>query len=283
MINDPLYFLNHKNFGIYSRPLAKALDSLLASVLLSELVEKRHDLMEDNKLYTDQSTGEGWFYYTKEDMEEKTTLSRKEQDSAIKILKDHELIETAIFGLPGKRHFRLNDEKIISIISNSKKHSRMSEMDKLDCPKRTNCDVQNGQTAHNRYIKNLKKENLSLAQTDEKDSSSHTASPIRAKDFSFSFDSMKFEGITKKDLDEWRQLYPNISLETEILRSEQWVKANPSKSNKKLWRKFLNTWFSKAQDKAFNQKAYQSFGNKVDRRTKNQDGSPVETPHDNLF
>lgn len=103
-----------------------------------------------------------------------------------------------------------------------------------------------------------------------------TPSSLRAKaDFFFSQEKGEFEGITEEDKNSWRQLYSNTDVQKEILLMIQWIKANPSKSNKKLWRKFVISWLGKAEDRAVNRKAYSST-QKVDRRTKNLDGSAAE-------
>lgn len=115
--------------------------------------------------------------------------------------------------------------------------------------------------------------------------SSHSAK----NDFYFSHESKKFENISESDLDSFKQAYPEVNVAQEVSRAEQWLLSNPSKSNKKLWRKFLTGWLSRANDKAENRKAYQSqngrpnnrFG--VDRRTRDRYGNPVSSPIDNLF
>ncbi len=145
---DPLFFLCQEEYGTYSRPLAHFLKSLNASVLLSELVQRRKYHTDKKELINDLRYGNGWFYETCEKVQERTYLSRKEQDAALKLLIDNDLIEQKNFGVPAKRHFRLKDENILAIFGLSKNHSRLSDSDKLDCPKGTNCIVPNGQTAH---------------------------------------------------------------------------------------------------------------------------------------
>lgn len=105
-------------------------------------------------------------------------------------------------------------------------------------------------------------------------------------DFFFSQDTGHFEEISLKDKNDWKIAFPSIDVGKEVVKAEQWLKANPSKAKKKLWRKFLVGWFTRANDKAENQAAYRSnnaSGGKVDRRTLNTDGSPVESPVDGLF
>lgn len=98
--------------------------------------------------------------------------------------------------------------------------------------------------------KDYTKERLTKEYSSDSQSSSEHPS-----DFTFS-SSGKFEGITEQDLNAWKTAYPEIDIDREIIRAEEWLKSNPSKAKKKLWRKFLIGWFSRANDKAENQKAY---------------------------
>lgn len=115
----------------------------------------------------------------------------------------------------------------------------------------------------------------------------HTASPIRSKDLlSFDFQSWKFEGISDQDMAEWKSMYPHIDLSVEILKASQWLKSNPSKSNKKQWRKYLTGWFGRANDSIENKKAYRSAAagsSSQDKRTKNMDGTPIHSKAEDLF
>ena len=66
---------------------------------------------------------------------------------------------------------------------------------------------------------------------------------------SFSFEKSIFEGITDKDIELWRKAYPAIDVGNEILKAACWLAANP-KNAKSNYKKFLNNWFSRAQDHA---------------------------------
>lgn len=114
----------------------------------------------------------------------------------------------------------------------------------------------------------------------------HPASPIRAKDLlTFNFEKWEFEGITEKDLADWKLMYPHIDIQVETLKASQWLKNNPSKSNKKQWRKYLTGWYGRSNDSIENKKAYRSAtgGATQDRRTKNKDGTPISSRAEDLF
>jgi len=114
----------------------------------------------------------------------------------------------------------------------------------------------------------------------------HPASPIRAKDLLiFNFEKWEFEGITEQDLADWKLMYPHIDIKVETLKASQWLKNNPSKSNKKQWRKYLTGWYGRSNDSIENKKAYRSATGTAtqDRRTKNKDGTPISSRAEDLF
>ena len=147
MANE-LSFLNQNNFQTYNRSVAKHCKSVNASIMLSELVNRQDMHANNNELASHEKYGEGWFYYTADKAEERTCLSRKEQDTGIKILKKLDLIESVVFGMPGKRYFRLNIDKILEVFGLSKSKSSLSQKAKLDSPKRRNKNCPKGETAH---------------------------------------------------------------------------------------------------------------------------------------
>ncbi|MGL5594778.1 hypothetical protein [Cetobacterium sp.] len=59
-----------------------------------------------------------WFYQTVETVEELTTITEYRQNRALKNLEKMGILERKLMGLPAKRHFRINVEKIIDILSN---------------------------------------------------------------------------------------------------------------------------------------------------------------------
>lgn len=114
----------------------------------------------------------------------------------------------------------------------------------------------------------------------------HPASPIRSKDaLFFNFEKWEFEGITEKDLAEWKVMYPHIDLSVEKLKASQWLKNNPSKSNKKQWRKYLTGWFGRSNDSIENKKAFRNAtgSSTQDRSTKDINGNPVANPYAGKF
>lgn len=158
-----LSFLNHEEYQSYYRPMARFCGSVHAAIMLNELVnrllyhEKRKELISHEKF------GGDWFYLTMEKCEERTCLTRREQDTGLKILKEKGLIECISFGLPAKRHFRIKMENVLAVMGLSKKESSLAENAKLDWRKTPNYDGGKRQTAP--YIKEPKEEPLSRTTT----------------------------------------------------------------------------------------------------------------------
>lgn len=120
----------------------------------------------------------------------------------------------------------------------------------------------------------------------EKEASAQTAARLRTKDaLSFDFQTWSFLGISDHDQAEWKTLYPHIDIEVETTRAANWLKSNPTKSNKKLWRRYLTGWFGRSNDSIENKKAYRSASGSpvTDRRTRNKDGTISKSRAEDLF
>jgi len=56
------------------------------------------------------------------------------------------------------------------------------------------------------------------------------------------------EVFADKDfIDSAQKAYPSVVLSKEEAKMEVWIKARPDKSNKKNWKRFVNTWLSQAE------------------------------------
>ena len=72
--------------------------------------------MLSQAVYWATRTGEndGWFYKTQADWEAETGLSRYEQESARKALKERGILSEELRGLPAKLWFRINPEELVA-------------------------------------------------------------------------------------------------------------------------------------------------------------------------
>lgn len=103
---DPLFWLSQDNYRTYNLEVAKLL-GIYAAIFLSELASKQRYHTARGEI-----TPEGFFYFTQPDMEERTCLTRDQQEKAVSILCKYNLIEKRIMGIPSKRFFRVNGTAI---------------------------------------------------------------------------------------------------------------------------------------------------------------------------
>lgn len=92
-----------------------------------------------------------------------------------------------------------------------------------------------------------------------------TAPPLRKKasQILFSFEERKFLNIQEIDMSQWKEVYSAIDIHLEIKKMIEWCLSNPKKAaSKKLWRKFITSWLSSANEKTINQQAYRSNNSK---------------------
>ena len=61
---------------------------------------------------------DGWFFNTEANIEKDTTLNSYHQRKCIKVLKDKELIEVKLKGIPAKQYFKINEEQVLQILNN---------------------------------------------------------------------------------------------------------------------------------------------------------------------
>lgn len=74
-----------------------------------------------------------------------------------------------------------------------------------------------------------------------------------------SFDGLKFENLSNEQVEAWKQAYPAVNVAGEILKAAVWLDANPA-NKKSDYKRFLNGWLSRSQDKAPPQGYSQGYG-----------------------
>lgn len=72
---------------------------------------------------------------------------------------------------------------------------------------------------------------------------------LESQTIRFNFDTHEWENITQKDISNWKEAYPACNIEIELAKMREWIRANPIKGRKKNWRRFITSWFSRAQEK----------------------------------
>lgn len=101
--------LASRNYIILNKGLAKTL-GINTSIMLGELCSEYEYWKSQGQLEDE------YFFSTVSNIEENTTLTRKLQDTAIKKLREHGIIETKIMGLPARRYFKINQEKLKDLL-----------------------------------------------------------------------------------------------------------------------------------------------------------------------
>jgi hypothetical protein len=123
------HLLNQKNSGTYFRPFNQILGPL-ASILLNELLYWHDKFEEANRLTSDKKNGDGWFYLVTEKIIQRLGLGKHQVRSSIELLTNERgIFETAFFGIPGKRYFRLNEKALNKLMEEAQVTPNIDEMD----------------------------------------------------------------------------------------------------------------------------------------------------------
>lgn len=80
-------------------------------------------------------------------------------------------------------------------------------------------------------------------------SPSTTAKPQSAPSIMWDQSSGKWSGITTGDIESWVEAYPAVNVSTQLVRMCEWLKSNPSKAKRKMWRRFITNWLSRSQER----------------------------------
>ena len=140
-----LKLIASNNFITVNKDLMRVL-GLEEAVILGELASEYEYWKSQGKLDNE------WFYSTVENVEKNTTLKKNRQASALKNLQKIGIIEVKRKGLPAKRYIKINEEKILDVLSNKKLKNSTSEPEKpekstvpsVDEKRPTSC-TENGQ------------------------------------------------------------------------------------------------------------------------------------------
>lgn len=158
-----LQLISTSNFITVNKDLIKEL-GLKEAILLGELASEYDYWNNKNEIE------DGYFYSTIENIEEKTTLTAYKQRKCLENLKNKEIIDIQIRGIPAKRYIKINEEQVIEIFNNKllknlitgcKKTSQL-EVKKLN----GNNNIINNNIINNNINKNIKKEKKEKKETE---------------------------------------------------------------------------------------------------------------------
>ncbi|AIF54410.1 replication initiation O-like [Lactobacillus phage Ld17] len=185
---------------------------------------------------------DGMFYSTIENIQSNTTLSRHQQNKAISKLKELGILEVVVKGIPAKRYFKLNENKLIEMFVNEKNvannnvnnlHTGVSETDKRASKKLTGNNNNNSNKENSNNIKKeRKKESKKTMNYDSIINESIQDESVKKEIYEF----IKMRKLIKKPMTD-RALKGLISKLNEL-------SSNPVDQAKILERSVINDWQS---------------------------------------
>ena len=64
------------------------------------------------------------------------------------------------------------------------------------------------------------------------------------------FENGRWTGVTEEQLAAWRAAYGSVDIDAELRKAAAWIVSNPHYAPKAQLGRFLNTWFSRTQDRS---------------------------------
>ncbi|KKP79806.1 MAG: hypothetical protein A2271_02400 [Candidatus Moranbacteria bacterium RIFOXYA12_FULL_35_19] len=103
--NSLILHLSKQRPIAYNTELSELAESAIAGLFLSQLL-----------YWLGKGHKEGYIYKTVKDFQKETCLIRSEQDRAIKIWRGLEVLDVKLKGIPPKRHFKVNTNKLLRLL-----------------------------------------------------------------------------------------------------------------------------------------------------------------------
>lgn len=142
--------LGLSSFWIVNKAIAKHLKCNDSALLLSDLVDRFNYFQGKGEVK------DGYFYYTSESIENNINITYHKQKKCIQILKKNGFIDTKVYGIPAKLHFKINENKILKFLNTG-----IEKIQKQD--------VENFETNNNReVIREIIKENNTYSKSFKK-------------------------------------------------------------------------------------------------------------------
>ena len=107
-----LSLISSRNFIALNKDLVKIF-GLEEAIMIGELCSEADYWEKEKKLQN------GYFFSTIENVQDNTTLSEHKQRKALKSLKDKEVINVKIKGLPARRYIKINEQKLLNYLFNN--------------------------------------------------------------------------------------------------------------------------------------------------------------------
>lgn len=152
----------------------------------------------------------GWFYKTQSEWCDDIGLTRREQETARKNLRDHGVLEERVEYMPTKLWFRVNLQRLVELLSEDEiAHEEDAQDVQAEMAVDANQDGGNRQTemAADAMYNNIKTNNTS------KKTDNGAAAPSKPKSYAFQQGRVK---LNQRDYDERKRRFPNINLDEEL-------------------------------------------------------------------
>lgn len=210
---DVFSWLCSGNYRTYNVLIAKKLESLNAAVYLSELCQRFIMHSQKNELISNEKHGDGWFYYTSEKCEERTSLTSKEQRTCISLLESLGLIQTVNFGLPCKRYFKVIEQALSEFCGFSNNISSYDKRANKGDQEKGKQDVPKGQTAL--YIEEPKEEPYKESSSSRKKDDDDLKKSFSSSDVIVTKTNGKQISMSQSDI---YQHFLRLPYETEVVK-----------------------------------------------------------------
>lgn len=112
----PKNLIRSSNYWTLNKTLVQKL-GIETAFLLTNLIEAEHMM----------KAKDGWFFQTIEKLEKVSTLSRYKQEKCIEKLREEGLIDVEVKGLPAKRYFRINNQRLSEFVLGENKVVNISQ------------------------------------------------------------------------------------------------------------------------------------------------------------
>lgn len=241
-----LQLIASDSFITVNKDLIK-LVGLEEAILIGELASEYDYWQKNNGL-----TEDGYFFSTQENIEDKTTLSPYQQRKAFNKLKELNLVEVSVRGLPAKRYIKIIEKSIIELFENKLSKNLISSCEKteqLEVKKLNGNNNINNNNITNNNINISNSKELEAEASSTKESSEKTKGKKSLKEQLVDYvNSLGYEKETKEVLFKWifsiglnrkvklEQLQDMLKNIWESCNDESLVRESINKS-------YLNNWF----------------------------------------
>lgn len=202
-----LRLMSNRNYGTYNKSIARAY-GIEVAIILGELAGEYDYYYEQGRIDDD------WFYSTSENIEYNTSLTYYQQTKAINKLIKLGVIEQKRAGIPAKRYFRFNTQKLEQVIKKIDKqfsknlNSSFQKTSKLDVKKfelnNNNNNINNNTNNNNKNIpphdiNNNNNTNNKKVTEDKKSNSDNNLFDYIQNNFGRLLSSIEYEKISTWD------------------------------------------------------------------------------------